>query len=116
MKRLTCITVIVVSIFLTSGCMTLSNLSVANSATISEANFHVVRPIEREFTATYFICFGGGAKRKAVEKAILEMTKELSPNQALAYINVVESNWIPIIPIIFEQTTHISAVIIEYDN
>lgn len=116
MRRSIIIILALLCTLLVSGCMTLSNLSVANSATISEANFHVVRPIEKEFTATYIICFGGEAKRKAVEKAVLEMTEELQPNQALAYINVVESNWIPIIPIVFKQTTHVSAVIIEYDK
>ena len=41
------------------------------------------------------------------------MTSQLKPNQALAYINVVESN---IILIIYTQTTCISATIIEYDK
>lgn len=99
-----------------TGCSTSSRLTVANSATISQANFHVVRPITREYTASYFIVFGGTAKKNAVERAIEDMTKELQPNQALAYINVTESTEIPIIPIIHTQTTHVSAIIIEYDR
>jgi len=91
-------------------------MSVANSASISQANFHIVGPIQREYTATYILIFGGGSKKAALEHAIADMTRQLKPNQALAYINVVESSKIPIIPIIHTQTTHISATIIEYDR
>lgn len=99
-----------------TGCATTSYMPVANSATISQANFHVVGPIQREYTATYILIFGGGSKKAALEHAIADMTRQLKPNQALAYINVVESSKIPIIPIIHTQTTHISATIIEYDR
>lgn len=107
---------ILASVLFTS-CATTSRLSVANSATISEANFHMVRPIQREFTATYIVGFGGGVKASRLKDAVTDMTKTLQPNQALAYINVVESNWIPVLfPIIITQTTTVSAVIIEYDK
>lgn len=75
----------------------------------------MVRPISREYTATYFLGIGGTNKAYETQQAINSMVKELKPNQALAYISVVESNLIPIIPIIYTQTTHISAIIIEYD-
>lgn len=94
----------------------MSQLSVANSATISEANFRIVDTIEREYTATYFLGLGGMSKEQALQQAIKDMVKQLGPNQALAYINVVESTWIPILPIFFTQTTHISATIIQYDK
>lgn len=96
--------------------MNTSNLSVANSATISRANFRIVRTIEKEYTATYFLGMGGVSKEKELRSAISDMTRELRPNQALAYINVVESTEIPIIPLIFTQTTYVSATVIEYTD
>lgn len=116
MKKVLLIAMLALFALLFAGCSTASRLTVANSASISQANFHVVRPITREYTASYFIVFGGAAKKNAVELAIEDMTKELEPNQALAYINVTESSQIPIIPIIHTQTTHVSAIIIEYDR
>ena len=116
MKKALILLVILAS-FLFTSCATTSRLSVANSATISEANFHMVRPIQREFTATYIVGFGGGVKASRLKDAVTDMTKTLQPNQALAYINVVESNWIPVLfPFIITQTTTVSAVIIEYDK
>ena len=46
------------------------------------------------------------------------MTKELEPNQALAYMNVVESTFIPIVflPLVITQTTYVSATVIEYTD
>lgn len=109
--------VLALSAIFFSSCATTSHLTVANSATITEANFHMVRPIQKEFTATYIIGFGGSAKARRLKSAVAEMTKTLQPNQALAYINVVESNRIPIIfPIIITQTTTVSAIVIEYDR
>lgn len=102
-------------LILLTGCATSSRLNVANSATISESNFQIIRPIQREYTATYIVGFGGGIKASHLKNAISDMTKTLQPNQALAYINVVESNWIPFLfPIIITQTTTVSAMIIEY--
>lgn len=116
MKKLIFAVLMVLATLILSSCATTSHLSVANSATISEANFHIVGSIEREYTATYFLGMGGSAKEQAVQQAISSMVKTLEPNQALAYINVVESNWVPILPIIVTQTTHISATIIQYDK
>ena len=116
MKKALIFLVVIASVLFTS-CATTSRLSVANSATISEANFHIVRPIQREFTATYIVGFGGALKANRLKNAVTDMTKTLQPNQALAYINVVESNWIPVLlPLIITQTTTVSAVIIEYDR
>lgn len=111
------IILMIIGSLVVSSCATTSHLSVANSATITEANFHMVRPIQKEYTATYLIGFGGGAKARHLKDAITDMTRSLQPNQALAYINVVESNRIPILlPVIITQTTTVSAVIIEYDH
>jgi len=116
MKRFLSILLVACLALTVTGCATTSYMSVANSASISQANFHIVGPIQREYTATYILIFGGGSKKAALEHAIADMTRQLKPNQALAYINVVESSKIPIIPIIHTQTTHISATIIEYDR
>ena len=115
MKKVLLSAAALLTLLFVSSCATTSHLTVANSATISEANFHVVRPISREYTATYFLGIGGTTKAYETQQAINSMVKELQPNQALAYINVVESNFIPLLPIIYTQTTHVSAIIIEYD-
>ncbi len=114
MKHFAALISAILCLLLCSSCATSSRLSVANSATISQANFRIVRPISREYTAQYFFGIGGFKKATKLQAAIDDMTKELGPNQALAYINVVESNFIPLIPIIMSQTTHVSAEIIEY--
>lgn len=108
------IIVIVISLLMLSSCAVVSTMPVANSATIDQANFKVVRTISREYSAGYFLGLGGLGKPERLKKAFEDMAKELGPNQALAYVNVVESSMIPFIPILIVQTTTISATIVEY--
>lgn len=116
MKKLLLILSVALGALLCSSCATTSFLNTTPSAVINQANFHVVGPIQKEISCKYIFGFGGEEKKLAMENAILEMTEELGPNQALAYINTVESYKVPIFPIVITNTTTISAVIIEYDN
>ena len=116
MKKLLLILSVALGALLCGSCATTSFLNTTPSAVINQANFHVVGPIQKEISCKYIFGFGGEEKKLAMENAILEMTEELGPNQALAYINTVESYKVPIFPIVITNTTTISAVIIEYDN
>lgn len=116
MRRIVYLLLALIGISALSSCTTTSKLSVANSANVSQANFHKIGTISRSYTATYIIGMGGGVKAKKLASAIEEMTYTLGPNQALAYINVVESTTFPILPIIITQTTTVSAVKIQFDE
>lgn len=115
-KSLLILSVMLCALFV-SSCATFSNISATSPAVVSEANFHKVRSISREFPTTYvFGIFGGAERRAALERAIADMTDELGPNQALAYLNIVDSRQVPVIPIVVKVSTKVSAVIIEYDR
>ncbi len=115
-KNVVFILCMVLACIFLSSCATTSNLSVANSASLTQANFHKVGNITRSYTATYILGFGGSVKASRLKSAITSMTNECGPNQALAYVNVVESTKVPIIPIIVTQTTTVSAVVIEFEK
>lgn len=53
-------------------------------------------------------------KSKTVEDAVIELTKKLGPNQGLAYITVVESNKVPLLPFVITKTFKVSGVIVQY--
>ena len=116
MKKLFLILAVALGALLCNSCATTSFLETTPSAVISQANFHVVGPIQKEISCKYIFGFGGKEKKIAMENAIIEMSEELGPNQALAYINSVESYKVPVIPVVITNTTTISAVIIEYDK
>lgn len=104
-----------------SGCATASRFSFEDSgARFERANFHVVRTVSKECSSIYlFHVIGGSALKSELNKAVDEMSRELRPNQALAYVNVVKSFQLPVIPpfCFFSRVEYtINATIIEYDN
>jgi len=117
MKKLFIIIAVALCALFVSSCSTVSNIQVTPSAVLDKANFHVVNTVSQDVSATYILGIGGGAKKAALEKAVAEMASKLGPNQALAYINVVESTKIPVLlPIYWTKTFKISAVVIQYDK
>lgn len=115
MKKLFLFAATVIAVLLVSSCATMSNLYVSNSVSLSQGNFEIVKPISRTIEGTRFFGFFGGAlKKTALEGVIADMQKDLGPNQALAYINIVESNQIPIIPIVVRETCTINATVIQF--
>ena len=115
-NRITAAIALLTVLIISTSCVASSQLSVANSASITRVNFRRVKTVDREYKAVYFLGIGGFNKAEDLQTAIEEMTLELKPNQALAYINVVESSMVPIIPLVFTRTTYVSATVIEYTD
>ena len=114
MKKLIIAIAVAAAAILASSCTTVSNITVANSAVVDQANFTVVGPVSTTVKASYVFGIGGNKAKAAVEDAVIELTKKLGPNQGLAYITVVESNKVPLLPFVITKTFKVSGVIVQY--
>lgn len=115
MKRLTMIIGILVTLILTSSCAVTSNFTPTNAVELSQGNFKIVRPIGREVVSNHIFLYGGKKVRDCKEQAIASMSKELKENQALAYINVVQSSSHFIPWVIWQSKVTISAIVVEFE-
>ena len=119
MKKFILILTVAIAALSLSSCCTINHISFEDSgARFEQRNFHVVNTVSKECSATYlFFVWGGSAMNSQLNKAIAEMSKDLRPNQALAFINVVDAVTLPLLlPIYFRVECQINATVIEYDN
>lgn len=122
MKKLIKITLIFcVSLFLTS-CSGLSSHLTKNlnlqqtNVVLSEANYHIVKHVDTEVTATYIFGFGGYKSSLLHQNAVAELTKKAELEGSQALINVTVKHTIKQILFYSEITLHAEGTVIEFDK
>lgn len=83
---------------------------------LSQNNFHVVKTVEAEVSATYFLGIGGLSKKALRDNAIAELTKKANLTGSQALVNVTVKNNIKLLFIVGKFTFHAEGTVIEFDN
>ena len=83
----------VAAVLLLVSCGMNSNLSVnhnlnQSNVVLSQKNFHVVKDVEAEVSATYVLGIGGLSKKALKDNALAELTKEANLTGSQALVNV----------------------------
>lgn len=98
MPKLKILLIAAISLLMLSGCGMSTNLTQnvnqhQTSVVLSRANFHVVKTVSAEVSASYFCGLGGLSRRALKTNAVAELTKkaELIGPQALVNVTVKSS-------------------------
>ena len=119
-KHLTKIAMAVAAVLLLAGCGVNMNL-VANhnqnqtNVVLSQKNFHVVKTVEAEVSATYVFGIGGLSQKALHDNVIAELTKEAGLTGSQALVNVTVHNSTKLILCYSKVTYHAEATVIEFE-
>lgn len=111
----------VAAILLLSGCglnMNLVNNHNLNQTNVvlSQKNYHVVKTVEAEVTATYVFGIGGLSKKALHDNVVAELTKNAALTGSQALVNVTVNNSSKMILCYNEITCHAVGTVIEFDE
>ena len=111
----------VAAILLLSGCglnMNLVNNHNLNQTNVvlSQKNYHVVKTVEAEVTATYVVGIGGLSKKALHDNVVAELTKNAALTGSQALVNVTVNNSSKMILCYNEITCHAVGTVIEFDE
>lgn len=121
MNKIKLILVAIVATLLFSGCGMSSQLTAnlnqnQTNVVLSQANFHVVKTVRAQVSASYFLGIGGLSKKALRNNAVAELTKkaDLIGSQALVNVTVKSSS---VFLFIFNKTTvYAEGTIIEFER
>ena len=120
-KFIGCLAVALLAITLTS-CGVSSNLTSnlnlnQTNVVLQEDNFHVVKTVEAEVSATYILGIGGLSREALTGNAVAELTEkaELTGSQALVNVTVKEDLQAAYI-FWMKRTVRAKGVVIEFDE
>ena len=122
MKRhLSKIVMAVVAVLLLASCGISQNLTTnANlnqtNVVLSQKNYHVVKHVEAEVSATYVFGIGGMSKKALHENAVAELTKKANLTGSQALVNVTVKNSGKVILFYGKLTYHAEGTVIEFDK
>ena len=111
----------VAAVMLLSGCCMNMNL-VSNhnlnqtNVVLTQSNFHVVKTVEAEVSATYVFGIGGLSKKALHDNVVAELTKEASLTGSQALVNVTVHSSAKLILCYSKVTYHAEATVIEFDK
>lgn len=120
-KILSRVVMAVAAVLLLSGCginqrLTMnSNLNQTN-VVLSQKNFHVVKTVTAEVSATYIFGIGGLSKQALQENAVAELTKKAGLIGSQALVNVTVHNSGKMFAVYNKITYHAEATVIEFDE
>lgn len=108
-----------IALFLT-GCGINSNLtSNANvnqtNVVLSENNFHVVKTVDADVSATYVFGIGGLSKKALHNNAVAELTKKANLKGSQALVNVTVKSNVSVILFVTKVTLHAEGTVVEFD-
>lgn len=83
---------------------------------LSQKNFHVVKTVEAEVSATYIFCIGGLSKKALHNNAVAELTKKAGMTGSQALINVTVHDSGRIFFVWNKFTCHAKGTVIEFDK
>lgn len=120
-KILTRVAMAVAAVLLLAGCGINQQLAFnANQnqtdVVLSQKNFHVVKTVEAEVSASYIFCFGGLSKKALHDNAIAELTKKADLTGAQALVNVTVHSTGKMFLVWNKFTYHAEATVIEFDE
>lgn len=91
------------------------NLNQTN-VVLSQKNFHVVKTVEAEVSATYVFGIGGLSKKALHDYAVAELTKKAGLTGSQALVNVTMHTSGKLILCFGKITYHAEATVIEFDK
>ena len=120
-KLLSRIAMAVAAVLLLASCGVTSNLTFnANqnqtNVVLSQKNFHVVKTVEAEVSATYILGFGGLSKKALHDNVVAELTKAAGLTGSQALVNVTFHNSGKFFYVWNKITYHAEATVIEFDE
>ena len=120
-KHLSRIAMAVAAVLLLASCGVTSNLTLnANqnqtNVVLSQKNFHVVKTVEAEVSATYFFGLGGISKKALQNNAVAELTKKANLSGSQALVNITVKNSSTLLLFIGRTTYYAEATVIEFDE
>lgn len=109
------------AILLLAGCgvnMNLVNNHNLNQTNVvlSQKNFHVVKTVEAEVSATYIFGIGGLNKKALHDNVVAELTKNAGLTGSQALVNVTVNYSSKLILCYNEVTCHAEGTVIEFDK
>ena len=120
-KHLTKIVVALAAIILLASCGVTQSLSTntnlnQTNVVLSQKNFHVVKNVQAEVSATYVLGIGGLSKKSLRNNAVAELTKKANLTGSQALVNVTVKNTAKAILIWGKVTYHAEGTVIEFDK
>ena len=120
-KILSKVVIAVAVVVLFSGCGLNQNLTLnANqnqtNVVLTQKNFHVVKSVEAEVSATYIFGIGGLSKQALYNNVVAELTKKAGLTGSQALVNVTFHNSAKIFFVFNKFTYHAEATVIEFDE
>lgn len=111
----------VAAIFLLAGCGVSSNLTTnANlnqtNVVLSQKNFHVVKTVESEVSATYVFGIGGLSKNALKANAVAELTKKANLTGSQALVNVTIKSSAKVFVVFAKTTYYAEGTVVEFDE
>lgn len=108
-------------VLLLSGCGVNMNLTTNHNlnqtnVVLSQKNFHVVKTVEAEVSATYIFGIGGLSRKALHDNAIAELTKQAGLTGSQALVNVTIHNSGKLILCYSKVTYHAEGTVIEFDE
>ncbi|MBQ8812774.1 MAG: hypothetical protein IJZ70_10785 [Bacteroidales bacterium] len=121
MKKIIILLTFIASALCISGCGLTNNLSQNHyvnqtSVVLSSNNFHIVKTVSAEVSASYWFGIGGLSKHALKDNAVAELTRkaQLTGNQALINVTVKRSDEFILI---FRKTTfYAEGTVIDFDR
>ena len=92
-----------------------ANLNQTN-VVLSQKNFHVVKTVEAETSATYVFGIGGMSKKALYNNAVAELTKKADLTGSQALVNVTVKSSAKLAGVFGKVTYRAEATVIEFDN
>ena len=92
-----------------------TNLNQTN-VVLSQKNFHVVKTVSAENTATYVFGIGGMSKKALYNNAVAELTKNANLTGSQALVNITVKNSAKTILCFSKLTYHAEGPVIEFDE
>lgn len=120
-KTLLKIFVAVAAVFALASCGVSSHLTTnANlnqtEVVLSQKNFHVVKNVEANTSATYVFGIGGLGKKALKDNAVAELTKKANLTGSQALVNVTVKSSSKFIFFYTKVTAHAEGTVIEFDK
>ena len=120
-KILSRVAMTVAAVLLLASCGISQNLTTnANlnqtNVVLSQKNYHVVKNVEAQVSATYLLGIGGLSKKALHNNAVAELTKKANLTGSQALVNVTVKNSAKLYFIIGKFTCEAEGTVIEFDK
>ena len=120
-KILSKVVMAVAAVLLLASCGVSQNLTTnANvnqtNVVLSQKNFHVVKNVEAEASASYIFGIGGFSKKALHDNAVAELTKKANLTGSQALVNVTVKSSAKFFLIISQFTYYAEGTVIEFDE